>query len=244
MFEFAAACIGLAGVFATAAAAIHGRIRKRLWQLCALFSAAAFVLCAAGVYHRDVKSVAAPQGGLAPSARAGTTKPKPNGESPSPSVTPAVQPQPAATENLSDSYPVDEDSKAGTSDVEEGGYEADGTNYDHAIKMNAGCENGDGGDMWADWNLDRKWSHLTGTVALEDDATTGASITYAVYLDGRKAASGGPLKIGQSAAINLNVSGVYRVRLWMNDPASPTNDCGTSPVPVPNFIWGNLTATS
>jgi hypothetical protein len=48
--------------------------------------------------------------------------------------------------------------------------------------------------------------------------------------------------IGQSVPIKLNVSGVFRLRLWMNDPGSPNDDCGFSSVPY--VVWGNLTANT
>lgn len=239
MIEFASALVTIAGVLMGAAALPKSAARKWLWSACALLVACGLVLY--GIGELGKSSTAASPNRKAP----GVTKPATKSPAPNQApTTPGPTEQAQASEYLSDAYPVDQDPKADTADVEEGGYEADGIYYDHAIKMNAGCENGDGGDMWADWNLDRKWSHLTGTVALEDDANSSSTITYAVYLDGRKAGKGGTLKIGQSATINLNVSGVYRVRLWMNDPDAPTNDCGTGPFPVPNFIWGNLTATS
>lgn len=144
-------------------------------------------------------------------------------------------------EYLSDQNPVDQDPGADTAYVKDGGYTANGVYYDHAVAMDGGCQNGDGGDMWADWNLDRSWDYLTGVVALSDDAITGSDISYAVYLDGRKAASGS-VGIGQSVPIRLKVSGVFRVRLWMNDPMSPNDSCGFSSVPY--LVWGNLTATT
>jgi hypothetical protein len=144
---------------------------------------------------------------------------------------------------LSDQSLIDQDMNSGTGEANEGTYTADGVQYGHAIEMNAGCQNGDGGDMWADWNLGRSWHHLNGAIALSDDDATGSHVTYTIYLDGRTALTGS-VGLGQSAPVRLNVTGVFRVRLSMNDPSSPNNVCGLAPNPPPSLVWGNLTATS
>jgi hypothetical protein len=136
---------------------------------------------------------------------------------------------------------VDQDQKADTADFNEGAYTADGVFYSHAIQMDPGCQAGDGGDFYADWNLDRVWSNLSGTVALSDDAPTGSDVSWAIYLDGTEADSGS-LQIGQSASISLDVTGVYRIRLWMNDPNSPNDECGFSSLAP--LVWGNLTVSA
>jgi hypothetical protein len=156
--------------------------------------------------------------------------------SPGPSGSP-LAPQP---EYLSDTFPVDQDQKAGTADFDEGAYTADGASYSHAIKMDPGCQAGDGGDYYADWNLDRSWTHLSGTVALSDDAPTGSQVSWVIYLDNSEAASGS-LGLGQSAPISLNVTGTYRIRLWMNDPNSPKDECGFGGLAP--LVWGNLTVS-
>ncbi len=153
---------------------------------------------------------------------------------------PPESPPAPQSEFLSDTFPVDQDQKADTADFNEGAYTADGVFYSHAIEMDPGCQAGDGGDYYADWNLDRSWRHLSGAVALSDDAPTGSHVSYAIYLDNREAASGS-LGLGLSASISMDVTGTYRIRLWMNDPNSPNDECGFGGLAP--LVWGNLTAS-
>jgi NPCBM/NEW2 domain len=130
-------------------------------------------------------------------------------------------------------------SSTGTND--QGSYSIDGTTYGHSVMLNPGCQNGDGGDFWIEYNLGKSWSLLTATVGASENDADDAAFSYTVYGDGRVLTSG-HATLSQPKSLHVNVSGYLRLRLLISDPASTNRECGFSNGPH-DYVWGNAMLT-
>lgn len=125
-----------------------------------------------------------------------------------------------------------------------GQYTANATSYQHAIEMAPGaifgfCNQNDNGVVWADFNLNRAWNHLGGSVALKDSDAANTVMDWAVYVDGNLKASG-TVHLGQTQQFNVPVANALRARLWVHDPNTLTD--GTSVgCDSPYLVWGDPT---
>jgi hypothetical protein len=111
--------------------------------------------------------------------------------------------------------------------------------YGHSIGMNAGCQNKDGGDFWVDYSIESRWTTLTASVGISDRSSTQSRATARII----NAVSGAVLaeKIitaGSAANMTANVSGVVRIRLFINDENAPSQSCGFEKISTA-VIWGD-----
>ena len=111
-----------------------------------------------------------------------------------------------------------------------------GIDYGHAIVMDPGCQNGDGGDFWIDYDLARHYTRLQTTVGIRDDAETTASASFQLIADGTVLTSGN-LRLGMSVPIDVSVTGVLRLRLFISEADAPNDDCGFQE--PASIVWGN-----
>ena len=123
----------------------------------------------------------------------------------------------------------------------QGSYSVNGVTYGHSVVLNPGCQNGDGGDMWIEYDLGKSWSLLTATVGASDTDADDAAFTYTVYGDGSVLASG-HAALSQPASLRVNVRGYLRLRLMISDPASTNRECGFSNGPH-DYVWGDAMLT-
>lgn len=113
-------------------------------------------------------------------------------------------------------------------------YKTGGKQYGHAVGMVLGCWSDDGGDFWADYDVSDGYSRLQVSVGLRSDAPQDAEMPWKVLADGREIASG-KARLGPTQDINVDVSGVTRLRLFMTDPDAFTpNECGKT-----WLVWGD-----
>jgi hypothetical protein len=111
-----------------------------------------------------------------------------------------------------------------------------GTFHGHSVIFYNLCNNNDGGDIWAEYNLSRSYRQFTATVGISDDDPVAASGTYRVLVDGREVASGN-LAVGASTPIQLNVENALRIRLEVNNP-SAAQSCAQKATSV-HTVWGD-----
>jgi serine/threonine protein kinase len=161
------------------------------------------------------------------------------------STAPVGSPLPDTTQWVSDMAPVAYDSASGAGQAQADAYRTNGRQYGHSLGMVAGCDNQDGGDNWAEFDLSRSWSTLVGVVGLSDDSPDSTHMTWRVYGDGKILASGST-SLGSATPLHVPVKGVLRLRLWINDPSSvPSSDCvRTASGDYAHFAWGNLQLTA
>ena len=204
----------------------HNRINccSRIW----LGTTIDFSINQANDHGSVDESGSAGNGGSVPAATTttSTTRPSPTSTTQPPMYLTDVEPNPIQ---------MDPNSDTGEANVKS--ISANGVEYGHAIDMTAGCQNEDGGDMWADYDLARSWSHLTGTVALSDNSPTGSMVTFTISVDGQGAQSG-TLVIGNSFLVNLSIAGALRLRLAIDNPAAPQLLCLGNP--EAQIVFGDL----
>lgn len=143
---------------------------------------------------------------------------------------------PTAPQFLNEFTPVDFDPLTSSGSTRAGSFSSSGTTYGHAINMNPGCRNGDGGDYWVDYDIGRKWSTFTATVGINDTSPSDATATYTLFADSKSIATG-PLSLGTAAPINVSISTVLRLRLQINNPESSATVCRAKT----SIIWGDPT---
>lgn len=114
-----------------------------------------------------------------------------------------------------------------------------GAHYGHSIGMNAGCQNDDGGDFWLDYSLDGTWRSLRAAVGVSDQSSTQSAATYKVLdsVNGQELASG-HVAAGNPDIVNVPVSGVVRLRLFINDSNAPNQACGFEEIETA-VIWAD-----
>lgn len=154
--------------------------------------------------------------------------------------TPTVS-APPRTAYLSQMNIVGFDYASSTGVNDQGSYSIDGATYGHSVVLNPGCQNGDGGDFWIEYDLGKSWSLLTATVGASDTDADDAAFSYTVYGDGRVLASG-HATLSRPESLRVNVSGYLRLRLMISDPASTNRECGFSNGPH-DYVWGNAMLT-
>ncbi len=148
---------------------------------------------------------------------------------------------PPRTAYLSQMNTVGFDYASSTGTDDQGSYSIGGVTYGHSVVLNPGCQNGDGGDFWIEYDLGKSWSLLTATVGASDTDADDAAFSYTVYGDGRVLTSG-HATLSQQASVRVNVSGYLRLRLMISDPGSPNRECGFSNGPH-DYVWGNAMLT-
>ncbi|MDT3440888.1 MULTISPECIES: protein kinase domain-containing protein [unclassified Pseudofrankia] len=112
---------------------------------------------------------------------------------------------------LSDSKIVQEnvDSSApGTN----GSASVSGAAYVHSVRLPANLGYSGETPTYVEYDLGRHFQHLQTTVGLSDDATSGTVYLIEVFGDGRRLASH-TVKLGDSVPVDINVTGVLRLRL-------------------------------
>lgn len=143
---------------------------------------------------------------------------------------------PTGPQYLNELAPVDRDPLTSNGSTRDGSFNASGTTYGHAINMNPGCANHDGGTYWIDYDISRKWSTFTTTVGLSDDSPADATATYTLIADTKPIATG-PLTLGTATPIHLPITNVLRLRLQINNPESSSTKCRGRT----SIIWGDPT---
>jgi hypothetical protein len=138
---------------------------------------------------------------------------------------------------LSDLTPVDHDPQ--DSGAENGQYTANAQQYLHAVDVPAQCGSGVYGTNWVDYNLGRKFTTFTATVALADTDASDSKAVFVLYADGIKIKSG-PLVLGQSTPLNVPVKGVLRLRLEADNTNSGPSGCAVSDSDATaDVVWGD-----
>lgn len=105
--------------------------------------------------------------------------------------------------------------------------------------MNAGCWNADGGNYWIDYSVESKWKTLAASVGISDKSSTQSRATARIIdaVSGKVLAekivtAGPPVKMA------ADVSGVVRIRLFINDENAPNQSCGSEKISTA-VIWGD-----
>jgi hypothetical protein len=102
-----------------------------------------------------------------------------------------------------------------------------GVSYAHPLSLDAGCYNQWGGSAWVDYVLDRQYETFAATVGIGDGAPTADTATYKIIGGNGVKLATGSLVVGKSTKLRLALSGVYRLRLWINVP-DPNGAAGCS----------------
>lgn len=169
-----------------------------------------------------------------PTAGPSSDAPQPE---PDPSVTDdSVAPSAPQPTYLSEMQADHTDEKSGTGTAESDVGYLNGHAYGHSIIMNPGCQNDDGGDMWAEYDLGRKYGRLTVAVGSSEKDPSDSKFRYKVLGDGVTLASGSVTKL-RTAKLNVNVQGHLTLRLMISDPRAPERSCGFSD--SYRFVWGD-----
>ncbi|MDN5933049.1 MAG: protein kinase, partial [Pseudonocardia sp.] len=112
---------------------------------------------------------------------------------------------------------VDEDAAAGNSYTERGDFAAGGDVYGRSLQLKVSCGGRDGGDYWIEYDLSQDYTRLTAAVGLADTSAADSAVTYEITGDQRPLASG-QLTLGRVDGVDVDVTGVLRLRLLINDP--------------------------
>jgi hypothetical protein len=124
----------------------------------------------------------------------------------------------------------------GTGELNTDPVQAGGVTYHYPVALDAGCYNAWNGSAWINYTLGKKYQELTATVAISDDALPGTTGSYWVIADNKTVATG-KLDIGQSAKLDIPVTGVSRLKLEANFP-DPTGAAGCSGF-YPRMVFGD-----
>ena len=120
--------------------------------------------------------------------------------------------------------------------IHTGAYSANGTQYTHSVEFENFCNNVDGGDIWAEYNLGRAFSRFEVTVGINDEDPAEAAGTFRVLVDGVEKASGA-ISLGTSVPVQIDVSDALRLRLEVNNPRA-ARSC-REPGIHEHTIWGD-----
>jgi hypothetical protein len=91
------------------------------------------------------------------------------------------------------------------------------------------------GPHQVEYNLGRHWKHLQATVGLRDDSATNAQVRMDAFGDERPLYSH-VFALGQSDQMNLDVSGVLRLRLVATLTSTPNGHATP--------VWGEARLSS
>lgn len=117
-----------------------------------------------------------------------------------------------------------------------GSYSTNGQLYPHSLAFYNSCNNTDGGDVWAEYNLGPTYKQFTATVGFSDEDPVDATGTFTVVADGAKVSSGN-LKPGMPILVSIKVTGVLRLRLIANNPRA-AQSCARKSHPT-TTVWGD-----
>jgi len=121
-----------------------------------------------------------------------------------------------------------------------GSFSVDGMAYPRSVVFYNLCGNNDGGDIWAEFNLEREYRQLVATVGISDENPTSARGTFRILADGNQVAYG-KLVHGQSVPVKIDVANVLRLRLEVNNPSAAAS-CALKAIPV-HTVWGDAVLT-
>src|SRR5205809_8095097 len=99
--------------------------------------------------------------------------------------------------------------------------------------MSAACSTV--GEYRVEFNLERQYSTFTVTVGQDDRNSTNVKLSYAVYIDNVKRASGA-LPQGGSVPLKIHLNHALRMRLLINDEAPMM--CGGA-TRTAGVVWGD-----
>lgn len=194
---------------------------------------AVVALGAAGVYAVDT-ATSAPADQVAPGPAAAaptdattTTRAAPTTAPATPTVN-SIGLDPSETAYLSQLDVVDKDRAAVYGSDRSGPYATGGEQYGRSVLLFAGCANRDGGNYWVEYDVSEDYSRLTAVVGLADTSAADSAVTYSITGDRRMLASG-PLTLGQADPIDVDITGVLRIRLSINNPATIQDGCSDRP---------------
>lgn len=156
---------------------------------------------------------------------------------------PTSNPQPFAAKYLSELDEADHNKNAGTASWDSKARTINQVQYGHSIAMNAGCQNGDGGNFWLDYTIDGSWQWLHATVGVSDRSSTRSKATIKVLdaISGREVASK-TVTAGPPITLKEPIEGIVRLRLFINDPNAPSQSCGFEKIETV-VIWGDARLT-
>jgi hypothetical protein len=134
---------------------------------------------------------------------------------------------------------VDFDKASSTGQFASGTRTINQKQFGHSIGMNAGCQNDDGGDFWVDYSVEPTWKTLTASVGISDKSSTQSRATARIV----NAVSGAVLDekvitAGPAVTMTADISGVVRIRLFINDENAPHQSCGFEKINTA-VIWGD-----
>ena len=146
-------------------------------------------------------------------------------------------------EYLNDFRVTDHNRDSSTGGWEEGAKDINGEQFGHSIMTYAGCQNDDGGDFWIDLTIGQGWRQLSGTVGLTGDSSAESAGTWRIQdpLTRRELASGS-LAAGPGVPVSVDLQGVTRLRLFMNNPNAPKQACGFAKIST-RLVWGDMILT-
>ena len=85
------------------------------------------------------------------------------------------------------------------------------------------------------------WRQLSGTVGLTGNSSVESAGSWRILdpLSGRELAAGN-MKAGPGVPVQADLTGVTRLRLFMNNPNAPHQACGFAKIRT-NLVWGDVT---
>lgn len=199
----------------------------------ALVGGGVFVLNGLAAPAAATDPVAAPTTSATATTSARSTTPPPS--TASASSTSGVDP--SETAYLSQLEYVDEDVAAVYGRLRADTYSTGGEQYGRSVLLFSSCGNRDGGNYWVEYDLSQDYTRFTAAVGLSDDSAADSAVTYSITGDQRPLAAG-PLTLGQVDALDIDVSGVLRLRLLINDPDSIQDGCVNRPT-VAAVVFGD-----
>jgi NPCBM/NEW2 domain-containing protein len=222
----------VAGLMLAIALARSGRTRRYTAIGCGVFLLAGFVFLGVGSLSGQS---AAPNSPTTLAAPPPTILPTESADPTARSEPPRPAKQYLSQVRISDS---NHDSQTGGWEV--GAKDINGSPFGHSISMGAGCQNADGGDYWVDITIGDGWRHLSGEVGLDAQSSTQSAGTWRIVdaLTGRELAAGA-MRAGPPTAVNADLTGVSRLRLFMNNPNAPSQYCGFVKIRTV-LVWGDV----
>jgi serine/threonine protein kinase len=138
---------------------------------------------------------------------------------------------------LSDIDPVD-NAESYSGQWVAGQYTSNGKQFLHSVDVEAPCASDDS-TFWVDYDLGRSYSTFRATVGLSDNDASDAKGAYAIYADGKKVTQG-TLGVGETKPVELDVSGVLRLRLeGTNANVSGDEGCTVDSAAQADVVFGD-----
>jgi serine/threonine protein kinase len=204
--------------------------RRRRGRLLLVAGLAVVALAAATLFAVNA-ATSTQAGGIASGPEPGALPATPTSTSATPTTTRPATTTPPVTStvnsiglDLSQLDVVDRDRAAVYGSDRSGAYATGGEQYGRSVLLYVGCANRDGGNYWVEYDVSQDYARFIAAVGLADTSAADSAVTYSITGDQRLLASG-PLTLGQVDPVEVDITGVLRIRLSINNPATIQDGC-------------------